>query len=51
MKRFVVRNQQVEVCTRQVCVRAQGRNADKIADAAVVMLLLFGLGALIAAAK
>jgi hypothetical protein len=42
-------NNQVEVCERDLCVRAQGKNSDRIATAAVVALLLFGVGALISA--
>ncbi|MBK9453745.1 MAG: hypothetical protein IPN95_31005 [Bacteroidetes bacterium] len=41
----------VEICNGDTCVRTNGRNADRIATAAALMLLLEGIGALISASR
>lgn len=42
---------EVEICKKDLCLKATGKNADLIARAAVIMLLFVGIAALISAVK
>lgn len=52
MERKFLRNvNQVKVYKSGVCIEAQGKNADAIADAAAIALLLIGVAVVIQAVK
>jgi hypothetical protein len=51
VKPVMYSSNQVEVCTKDYCLRAHGKNADRIAAAASFMLICAGLSLLISSAR
>ena len=51
MNTFLEKNDRVIVCYKDTCIHAHGHNADKIANALFVMLLLIGVAILYRAAS
>ena len=50
MNNFLQKTNQVSICdSKKNCIHAVGKNADMIAKGATLMLLLFGVAALIKA--
>jgi len=51
MNKILLNKNQVSLCHKSVCINTYGKNADKIASAAAVMLLFIGIAALFNAAN
>ena len=51
MSKILLRKNQVSLCHKDVCLNTYGKNADLIAKGATVMLLMFGIAALIRSAS
>ena len=51
MNKILLKKNQVSLCHKDVCINTYGKNANKIACAAAVMLLFIGIAALINAAN
>jgi hypothetical protein len=47
MNKILLKKNQVSLCHKNVCLNTYGQNADMVAKAATVMLLLIGVAALI----
>lgn len=51
MNKILLKKNEVNLCYKNVCINAKGKNADMIAKGTTVMLLLIGIAALINASS
>ena len=51
MNKYIQKRNQVSICYKRSCVHAAGKNADKIATGATIMLLFVGIAAIIRASN
>ncbi|AEA44968.1 hypothetical protein [Fluviicola taffensis] len=49
MNKFLLKNDQVSICHKDNCIQANGKNAEMIAKGATIMLLFFGIAAIVRA--